>query len=86
MTRPFQSNPFVEFGSAILRENERARIRALNPISPRCANCGGTFVGDVDAVIAFARLDDIDLPGFDPADLICGHCWFEIWGDRGGTA
>ena len=59
----------------------------LERTGPRCAICAGEFVGDIPEVIEFARVGDIDMPGFDPADLVCAMCWFEAWGDEGvGTA
>ena len=99
MTRTFQPTPFLEFIAdemdeiaRVVRVQEeaarkwRARIRARNHIDPRCADCGGAFVGDVDAVIEFARVGDVGLRGFHPSDLVCAHCWYQLWGDRGGTA
>jgi hypothetical protein len=52
----------------------RARIRATNHIDPRCAICPGHFVGD------------IDLPGFDPDDLVCALCWYELSEETWGNA
>jgi hypothetical protein len=91
MTRTFQPNPFVEI-PAILGGRDapalarRAQIRATNHIDPRCSICGGAFVGDIAAVIEFARIGDIDLAGFDPDDLVCAVDWYAIWGERGGHA
>ena len=64
----------------------RAQIRATNVLIPRCSICVGEFVGDIAQVIEFARVGDIEMPDFHPGDLICGACWFELWGERGGTA
>jgi hypothetical protein len=64
----------------------RALIRATNHVDPRCSICPGHFVGDVDAVIEFARVGDVELPGFHPDDLICAHCWYGLWDERGGIA
>jgi hypothetical protein len=88
MTPTFQP-PFLEFAADIeSREAQtRARIRAQNHISPRCSICLGCFVGDIAQVIEFARVGDVDMPGFDSGDLICGLCWFARWDDEGwGTA
>ena len=84
-------NPFLELAAAMETREQweaqtRARVRAQNPVSPRCSICQGRFVGDIAQVIAFARVGDIELPGFDPDDLICGMCWFARWGERGGSA
>jgi hypothetical protein len=91
MTRSFQSNPFLEFAAEMEARDapavaRRARIRAQNHISPRCSICPGRFVGDIADVIEFARVGDIDMPGFDPDDLICGMCWYELSDELWGTA
>jgi hypothetical protein len=91
MTRTFQPNPFVEF-AAYLDEMDapalarRAQIRAHNHVNPRCSICPGHFVGDIAEVIAFARVGDIELPGLHTDDLVCALCWYQRWGERGGTA
>jgi hypothetical protein len=88
MTRTFQPNPFLEFAAEMeAREAQtRARTRATNGTNPRCAICGGRFIGDVDEVIEFARAGAAAPPGFLADDLICAVDWYEIWGERGGHA
>ena len=91
MTRALQPNPFLELAAAMEAREEweaqtRARIRAQNHISPRCAICPGHFVGNIAEVIEFARVGDIDMPGFHPDDLVCALCWYELSEETWGTA
>jgi hypothetical protein len=91
MTRTFQPNPLLEFAAEMeardARETQmRAQIRATNHVDPRCSICRGRFIGDIAEVIEFARLDDLDLPGFDKDDLVCAMCWCVLGEETWGTA